>query len=74
MARGRRPKEDQTLLLQMTFRLSQELRDRLDKAADGRAIGDEIRERLELSFDLENPERMRIRAEITRLREELKNA
>jgi hypothetical protein len=35
----------------MTFRLSQELRDQLGAAAGDRAIGDEIRERLEASFD-----------------------
>jgi hypothetical protein len=55
MARGRRPKAQETFPLQMTFRLSQELRDQLGKAAGDRAVGDEIRERLEASFSDAGP-------------------
>lgn len=58
----------------MTFRLSQKFRDKLKSAGDANnhAIGSEIRQRLLLTFylDEEDP-KWRIKAEIKRLQAEL---
>lgn len=60
--------------LQTAVRMPRDLYTRLKQSADEqmRSLGDEIRRRLEASFD--TPDRQRIRAEIERLQEELRNA
>jgi hypothetical protein len=56
MARKRQGSEDRDgLASHMTFRISPELRERLEQAKGDRTLGEEIRQRLEASFDRPAP-------------------
>jgi hypothetical protein len=59
MTRSRRTsspaRDGDTLPLHMTFRISRDLRDRLEAAAGDKTIGEEIRRRLEASFNEGSP-------------------